>query len=67
MFPFDDVIITKLEILAQSVVTFHQRCDMHLLCLVFCVLSLSCPIIFVTHCGLVTPYNDIDLGQHWLT
>ena len=19
-----------------------------------------------THCGLVTPYRDIDLGQHWL-
>ena len=19
-----------------------------------------------THCGLVTPYGDIDLGQHWL-
>ena len=21
---------------------------------------------FLTHCGLVTPYSDIDLGQHWL-
>ena len=20
----------------------------------------------LTHCGLVTPYGDIDLGQHWL-
>ena len=20
----------------------------------------------LTHCGLVTPYDDIDLGQHWL-
>ena len=21
---------------------------------------------FKTHCGLVTPYGDTDLGQHWL-
>ena len=20
----------------------------------------------LTHCGLVTPYGDIGLGQHWL-
>ena len=20
----------------------------------------------LTHCGLVMPYGDIDLGQHWL-
>ena len=20
---------------------------------------------FLTHCGLVTPFGDIDLGQHW--
>ena len=20
----------------------------------------------LTHCGLVTPYGDTDLGQHWL-
>ena len=20
----------------------------------------------LTHCGLITPYGDIDLGQHWL-
>ena len=20
----------------------------------------------LTHCGLMTPYGDIDLGQHWL-
>ena len=20
----------------------------------------------LTHCGLVTPFGDIDLGQHWL-
>ena len=20
----------------------------------------------LTHCGLVTPYGDRDLGQHWL-
>ena len=20
----------------------------------------------LTHCGLVTPYGDIDLGQYWL-
>ena len=24
------------------------------------------PICIVTHCGLVTPYGDINLGQHWL-
>ena len=22
--------------------------------------------IELTHCGLVTPYGDRDLGQHWL-
>ena len=22
--------------------------------------------IYSTHCGLVTPYVNIDLGQHWL-
>ena len=21
---------------------------------------------FLTHCGLVTPYGDMELGQHWL-
>ena len=21
----------------------------------------------LTYCGLVMPYGDIDLGQHWLT
>ena len=21
----------------------------------------------LNHCGLMTPYGDIDLGQHWLT
>ena len=20
----------------------------------------------LTHCGLVTPYGDMELGQHWL-
>ena len=25
------------------------------------------PTIILTHCGLVTPYGDIDLDQHWLT
>ena len=29
---------------------------------IFC-LSASCNL---THCGLVTPYGDIDLDQHWL-
>ena len=19
----------------------------------------------LTHCGLVTPYDDMDIGQHW--
>ena len=23
-------------------------------------------IVSLTHCGLVTPYGDTDLGQHWL-
>ena len=23
-------------------------------------------VIMLTHCGLVTPYGDRDLGQHWL-
>ena len=23
-------------------------------------------IVKLTHCGLVTPYGDRDLGQHWL-
>ena len=23
-------------------------------------------ILFLTHCHLVTPYDDIDLGQHWI-
>ena len=22
--------------------------------------------VWLTHCGLVTPYGDVDLGQHWL-
>ena len=35
------------------------------------MLKLSVPdksskICNLTHCGLVTPYGDIDLGQHWL-
>ena len=28
-------------------------------------LKLGCGYI-LTHCGLVTPYGDIDLDQHWL-
>ena len=29
--------------------------------------SLFCKVLFnsLTHCGLVVPYGDIDLGQHW--
>ena len=23
-------------------------------------------VCLLTHCGLVTPYDSIDLGQHWL-
>ena len=23
-------------------------------------------VTLLSHCGLVTPYGDIDLGQHWL-
>ena len=32
--------------------------------LLFCIMSLK--IILLTHCGLVTPYGDRYLGQHWL-
>ena len=28
--------------------------------------SINQSIHVLTHCGLVTPYGDIDLGQHWL-
>ena len=21
---------------------------------------------WLTHCGLVTPYGNVDMGQHWL-
>ena len=24
-------------------------------------------VIHLTHCGLVIPYGDVDLGQHWLS
>ena len=30
-----------------------------------CINSLGA-ISVLTHCGLVTPYGDRDLGQHWL-
>ena len=23
-------------------------------------------LYLLTHCGLVMPYGDLDLGQHWL-
>ena len=26
----------------------------------------SCRFMRLAHCGLVTPYGDRDLGQHWL-
>ena len=26
----------------------------------------GCILWILTHCGLVTPFGDIDLGQHWL-
>ena len=26
---------------------------------------ISATCVILTHCGLVTPYGDIDLGQHW--
>ena len=27
--------------------------------------STDCKVM-LTHCGLVTPYGDMELGQHWL-
>ena len=27
---------------------------------------LSTVVLYLTYCGLVIPYNDIDLDQHWL-
>ena len=39
-------------------------CETNLLCFVrCCVIPMSW---LLTHCGLVTPYGDIDLGRHWL-
>ena len=32
--------------------------------LLFCIMSAKS--ILLTHCGLVTPYGDKDLGQYWL-
>ena len=29
------------------------------------MLYLFSKVFLLTHCGLVTPYGDIDLGQHW--
>ena len=23
-------------------------------------------LVFLTHCGLVSPYGDMELSQHWL-
>ena len=28
--------------------------------------NLYCRGLIKTHCGLVTPYGNIDLGQYWL-
>ena len=28
--------------------------------------NVSASLNELTHCGLVTPYGDIDLGQHWV-
>ena len=28
--------------------------------------KVSCGIFFLTYCGLMMPYGDRDLGQHWL-
>ena len=28
--------------------------------------TVAFPWVKLTHCGLVTPYGDIDRGQHWL-
>ena len=29
------------------------------------ILVYWCHLVFLTHCGLVTSYGEIDLGQHW--
>ena len=26
-----------------------------------------CQNVALTHCGLLTPHDDIELGQHWLS
>ena len=30
------------------------------------LVQLRCGAFLLTHCGLVTPYGDRDLGQHWI-
>ena len=35
-------------------------------CIIMLILSPENKHVTLIHCGLVTPYGGIDLGQHWL-
>ena len=37
-----------------------------LYCINTCDLLTDVFQVYLTHCGLVVPYGNIDVGQHWL-
>ena len=63
-FPFDDVIM---DILATTddIPGRYRASQLILLCRVVSENRVFIAVT-LTHCGLVTPYGDIDLGQHWV-
>ena len=45
---------------------FSWRGQRHHGCLIFIARNVFTKLKPLTHCGLGTPYGDIDLGRHWL-
>ena len=60
------VAIRKLTICCSiSLKDIHSSEPRWILCY-GCISGIDSVISNLTHCGLVTPYGDINLGQHWL-
>ena len=73
MMPLPDQMLTYCQLYPEehssiqfywNLKSFHSRKCIWKWCLWNCMLFVQASIL--SHCGLVTPYDDKDLGQHWL-
>ena len=61
---YNETIMTTYSLLSQNII-YSWLCDylFNADCIFKACTNMTSPL---THCGLMTPYGDIDLGQHWL-